>query len=210
MKKSFQTAMAALLSFCSFAPAQAQPVALSEFEAGSRAHLHGDIRLAIAHFQLGAARADPRSLFALATYFHLGQGVAQDYDRARALLEESAAQGAVEAKAFLGIVYRNGEGVPADKARAMRYLGEAATLRCHRAQIYLAEMLYTGEGVPAAQSEALAWLYVAAANGGKKVARARARQIEKELPRDAIRVARQKKVELERILPAGKSRPGRA
>ena len=54
-----------------------------------------------------------------------GQGVQQDYTKARALLEQAAAQGDAAAYNNLGMMYAQGQGVPQDYAKA-RALFEAS------------------------------------------------------------------------------------
>ena len=55
-----------------------------------------------------------------------GQGVAQDYGKARASWEKAAAQGHAQAQFNLGALYYNGEGVPRDISKAREWFEKAA------------------------------------------------------------------------------------
>jgi TPR repeat protein len=178
--------------------AQTQIRIKSDYEAGTQQHENGNIKMAIIFFEQGAVKNDPKSQFALGTYYHFGEGVPIDYTKARTLFEQSAAQDTPEANAILGIIYRHGQGVPIDKTRAIDYLKKAAYACSDQAQDELAHMLYTGEGVPPQKVEALAWLYVAAESKNINAADG-VTMLEKELAPDERKAAQARKSEIEKI-----------
>ena len=55
-----------------------------------------------------------------------GQGVAQDYTKARGWYEQAAAQGHVGATLNLGLMYVRGQGTPQDDAKTRQWWEQAA------------------------------------------------------------------------------------
>ena len=55
-----------------------------------------------------------------------GQGVAQDYGKARTWFEKTAAQGDAAAQYNLGSLYENGQGVTRDISKAREWFEKAA------------------------------------------------------------------------------------
>lgn len=68
-----------------------------------------------------------------------GLGTAKDYERGRAILEESAATGDAKALTVLGELYTRGEAGPMDPARALKALGAAAEKGDTRALLLLGD-----------------------------------------------------------------------
>ena len=62
----------------------------------------------------------------LGRLYDFGQGVAQDYAKAREWYEKAAAKGDVTAMADLGVLYENGQGGPQDYAEAREWYEKAA------------------------------------------------------------------------------------
>ena len=58
--------------------------------------------------------------------YYKGQGVTQDYSKARAWYEKAAAQGNAIAQYNLGNFYNDGRGVPQDFAKAREWYEKAA------------------------------------------------------------------------------------
>jgi TPR repeat protein len=140
----------------------------SDYEAGTRAYRNGDLKMAIVFFRQGTEKGDPRSEFALATHYAFGEGVEEDFTRARTLLESSAGKGYPPANTMLGIMYQRAKGVPADAAKAAEYFRKAA-LGCEpQAQTLLARALFAGDGVAQNRPESLAWLMLASDQGDKE------------------------------------------
>ncbi|MNL84781.1 Localization factor PodJL [compost metagenome] len=59
-------------------------------------------------------------------FFHLGEGVAQDYAEAFRFVKLAAEQGLTEAECNLGVMYLRGLGVAQDYAKAARWYERAA------------------------------------------------------------------------------------
>ncbi|MCR5260129.1 MAG: sel1 repeat family protein [Desulfovibrio sp.] len=59
----------------------------------------------------------------------LGQGVPQDYGKAKDLLAKAASQGNAKAQCRIGLLYRNGEGVQEDKGRVKDWFDKACGAR---------------------------------------------------------------------------------
>ena len=153
----------------------------SDYEAGVQMAERGDLNMALIFFGQGAEKGDAKSLFALGTYYHSGQGVEKDLPKARALIERASAAGLPAAHAMLGMIYREGQGVPKDAVRAISYFKQASDGCSDIAQEKLAQMLYAGEGVAQDRIEALAYLYVAANSQENPDAVAGVSHVEREL-----------------------------
>ena len=65
-------------------------------------------------------------MFNLGLLYANGQGVTQDYAKAREWFEKAAAEGDADAMNNLGILYHNGQGVPQDDAKAREWYERAA------------------------------------------------------------------------------------
>ncbi len=153
----------------------------SDYESGVQMAERGDLNMALTFFGQGAEKGDAKSLFALGTYYHSGQGVEKDLPKALALFERASAAGLPAARAMLGIIYREGQGVTKDAARAISYFKQASEGCSDIAQEKLAQMLYAGEGIAQDRIEALAYLYVAANSQENPDAVAGVRHVEREL-----------------------------
>lgn len=145
---------------------------LSDFESGTRFHNAGNIERAIVMFRQGAEKGDPRSQFALATYYYFAEGVEQDYAEALRWLQPAAAKGSSEADFLLAKMYEKGRGVPADDARAVKHLLSAARACVPQAQAEMADRHFAGRGVARDDLTGLAWLVLAGeGEGGDQEAR---------------------------------------
>lgn len=180
---------------CSFSLAQTQLHVRSDFEAGVAQHQNGNIKMAIIFFEQGANKGDPKSMFALGTYYYFGEGVDQNFVKAKSLFESAAEKDEAEANTMLGLMYQKGEGVSADLSRAKVHYTKAANACDATAQNLLAQILYYGEAGPAEKSEALAWLYLAAPHNSE--AAGGVAHVEKEMSGDEVKAAKLRKTELE-------------
>ena len=99
--------------------------------------------------------ADPYQIFLSAKRYHDGDGVAQDYAKARGLYETAASLGSKDAQINLGYMYFVGEGVPQDYAIARKWYLKAADTKAARAN--LAAMYEHGLGVEKDLAAAQAW-----------------------------------------------------
>ena len=73
-----------------------------------------------------AAKGDAHAMFRLGLVYASGEGVAQDYAKAREWYEKAAAKGDTGAMQNLGWAYESGEGVAQDYAKAREWYEKAA------------------------------------------------------------------------------------
>ena len=79
----------------------------------------------IASLEQAAAQGDAAAQFNLGVLYYNGQGVRQDYQKAREWWETAAAQGEATAQVNLGVLYEAGHGVRQDLATAKEWYGKA-------------------------------------------------------------------------------------
>jgi TPR repeat protein len=91
-------------------------------------------------FQTGADHGDAISMANLGKLYQYGQGVAQDYAKARDWYEKAAANGYANAMSSLGWLYQNGQGVAQDYAKARELYEKAADQGNARAMAYLEKL----------------------------------------------------------------------
>ena len=72
-----------------------------------------------------AEQGDAEAQVNLGTMYSLGQGVRQDYAKAKEWYEKAALQGNEEAQFSLGVLYEEGAGVRQNKATAKEWFGKA-------------------------------------------------------------------------------------
>jgi TPR repeat protein len=84
-----------------------------------------------------------------------GQGVAQDYVKAREWFEKAADKGEASAMFNLGLIYANGQGVAQDYAKAREWYEKAADNGYARAMESLADLYENGKGVAQDYAKAL-------------------------------------------------------
>jgi hypothetical protein len=104
-------------------------------------------------------------MYALATLYKEGRGVAKDDNEAARLLGASALADNIDAEVEYGIALFNGTGVGKDEAAAARVLRRAALRGSPIAQNRLARMLATGRGTTADPVAAIKWHMIAKAGG---------------------------------------------
>ena len=102
-----------------------------------------DFRAALAK----AERGDSDAQFEVGRMYAVGEGVKQDYKKAREWFEKGAAQKNRVALDWLGWLYDNGYGVKQDYKKAREYYEEAAALNNGDALRKLGDMYYFGRGV---------------------------------------------------------------
>ncbi len=112
-----------------------------------------------------AAQGDATAQLKLGMIYHFGNGVPQDYVKARQWYEKAVAQGDARAQVNLGWMYAQGQGVPQDYAKARRWYEKAAAQREVAAQVSLGLMYAYGEGVPQDYGKARRWYEEAAVQG---------------------------------------------
>jgi TPR repeat protein len=102
---------------------------------------------AFALLQAGAEHGDVVSMNNLGALFASGQGVPQDYAKARELYEKAAAKDNAYAMSNLGALFANGQGVPQDFDKAREWFEKAAAKDNAKAMYWLGVFYENGYGV---------------------------------------------------------------
>ena len=105
------------------------------------------------------------AMFNLGLLYANGQGVTQDYVRAREWYEKAAEKGFPSAMGNLGVLYHNGQGVAQDYVRAREWYEKAAEKGFPRAMGNLGVLYHNDQGVAQDYAKAREWYEKAAANG---------------------------------------------
>ena len=108
-------------------------------------------------FQTGADRGDAISMANLGKLYQYGQGVAQDYGKAREWYEKAAANGYANAMSNLGGLYQYGQGVAQDYAKARELYEKAAAKGDANAMFSLGGLYESGAGVAQDYAKAREW-----------------------------------------------------
>ena len=108
-------------------------------------------------FQTGADRGDAISMANLGKLYQYGQGVAQDYGKAREWYEKAAANGYANAMSNLGGLYQYGQGVAQDYAKAREWYEKAAAKGDANAMFSLGGLYESGAGVAQDYAKAREW-----------------------------------------------------
>lgn len=93
---------------------------------GYERHLAGDFTAARIIWSAGAAQDDDLSLYYLGRIHDIGEGVAQDYEKAVEYYRRSAQLGSPYAQGSLAVLYAYGKGVPRDFVKSYAYSTLAA------------------------------------------------------------------------------------
>src|SRR6516225_1417378 len=105
------------------------------------------------------------AMFNLGLLYDNGQGVTQDYVRAREWYEKAADEGNAEAMFNLGLLYANGQGVTQDYVRAREWYEKAAEKGFPRAMGNLGVLYHNGQGIAQDYVRAREWYEKAAEKG---------------------------------------------
>ena len=105
------------------------------------------------------------AMFNLGLLYANGQGVTQDYVRARDWYEKAAEKGFPSAMGNLGVLYHNGQGVAQDYGKAREWYEKAAEKGFPRAMGNLGVLYHNDQGVAQDYAKAREWYEKAAANG---------------------------------------------
>jgi TPR repeat protein len=120
---------------------------------------------AVELFLQAANKANSEAMFYLGYLYDQGQGVAQDYERARDWYQKAVAAGNVEAMNNLGALYADGHGVAKDYQQARLWYEKAAAAGIPMAMNNLGELYEHGHGVAQDYSQARQLYEKAAAAG---------------------------------------------
>ena len=103
--------------------------------------------------------------YILGEMYFFGNGVPQDYAKAREWFEKAAAQGHAGAQFALGAIYDRGQGVPKDYVTARKWFEQSAAQGDAGAQGALGRLYESGSGVPQNYLQAAKWYEQAAVQG---------------------------------------------
>jgi uncharacterized protein len=131
-----------------------------------------------------AAKGDPAACFELGDRLMLGDGVPEDLQQARVMMEKAAQGGIADAWFRLGKIHHDALGVPRDYAKAFEYYTEAAKRGVPEAQHNIGAMLVSARGVKRDYVEGLAWLIVAGKSGAMSTAEQQVRKRLEKRPQD--------------------------
>lgn len=112
-----------------------------------------------------AEAGDAEAQFFTGRAYDRGEGVPQDYAKARAMYEKAAAQGNAKAMNNLGSLHLNGRGMPKDTKAAVEWFKKSAEHGADRAQFTLGACLQEGLGMERNLPEAVEWFERAASQG---------------------------------------------
>jgi len=124
---------------------------------------HG--RLQIEELQHLADQGDDDASYNLGLRYHTGDGVEQDFAKAKEYYERAAEHSHPNALCNLGIMYSQGHGVEVDEQIGALLIRQAADQGQPNAQLTLAGMYYEGEGVEQDYVKAFEYYELAEANG---------------------------------------------
>ena len=143
----------------------APPPAKADYDAGERAYLREDFATAFREWLPLAEQGHAEAQNMVGYMYRWGQGVEQDFEKAREWYRRSADQGNATAQSNLGLVYRYGLGVPQDYQQAFHWFLRAAEQGNAAGQNHLGLMYFKGEGVPQDYVQSYKWAYLAAEQG---------------------------------------------
>ena len=123
------------------------------------------VRSALEPYETAAAKGDASAMFNLGLLYENGQGVAQDYAKAREWYEKAAANDNASAMFNLGLLYARGDGVAQDYAKAHEWYEKAAAKGDAEAMFNLGLLYARGSGVARDYAKAREWYEKAAAEG---------------------------------------------
>ena len=118
---SFRFPIALVLSICCLTT----PV-WADFETGMDAYQRGNYATALSEWRPLADEGDAQAQLHLGLLYANGDGVPQDYAKARQWYEKAAARGYAMAQTNLGVLYRSGHGVPQNNVLAYMWFSLAA------------------------------------------------------------------------------------
>jgi len=137
----------------------------ADFQAGENAYLGEDFEAAFREWEPLAYQGNAEAQNMLGYMYRWGQGVEQDFAKAREWYRRSAEQGNPTAQNNLGLVYRYGLGVPKDYQKAYHWFLRAAEQGNAAGQNHLGLMYFKGEGVEKDYVQSYKWALLSAEQG---------------------------------------------
>ncbi|MDD5051394.1 MAG: tetratricopeptide repeat protein [Sulfuricurvum sp.] len=111
---------------------------------------------------------DPRCMFALATLYYNGQGVARNFTKSTEYYASAAEAGILPAQVSAGFAFANAMGVPEDFDKAAYYLKMAVAQGEPAAKVTLAEIYAKGYAGGSRKEAAVLIKEVLASTGGEE------------------------------------------
>ena len=139
--------------------------AVADFDAGFKAYVSGDYRVALQEWLPLAEAGDAEAQFGIGMIHQFGRGVARDLAEAATWFRRAAGQGSIRAQTQLAGMYARGDGIDQDWARAVAWWREAAEQGSVRAQFHLGEVYQYGNGFARDPEAAERWYGEAADQG---------------------------------------------
>lgn len=102
-----------------------------------------------------AEEGDANAQFGLGVLYLNGDGVRQDYVKAREWFEQAAAQGNAYAQVSLGGLYHKGQGVRQDYVKAREWYEQAAAQGHALSYVALGTLYFNGDGVRQSRHQAV-------------------------------------------------------
>ena len=143
----------------------AVPANAQNFNRGYFAYSDGDFATALKEWRPLAQRGSTLAQYNLGRMYFSGEGVDQDYKKAKEWFNLAAVQQYAPAQNSLGILYDKGLGVRRDYAEAVNWFRHGAEQGYTPAQISLGLQYADGHGVAKDYAEAVKWFNIAAELG---------------------------------------------
>jgi TPR repeat protein len=118
-----------------------------------------------AALEQAADKGDAKAMTDLGVLYQNGQGVTQDYAKAREWYEKAASKEKTGSMVLLGALYRDGQGGARDDAKAREWFEKAAANENTNAMVLLGRLYRDGQGVARDYAKAREWFEKAAAKG---------------------------------------------
>jgi len=115
-----------------------------------------------------AKRGEADAQHMLGLLYRAGDGVKQNYTKAKEYLEQAGKQGHAEAQYALGVLYKAGDGAKQDYEKAKEYFEQAAKQGHVKAQYALGVLYKAGDGVKQNYGKAKEYFEQAAKQGHVK------------------------------------------
>jgi TPR repeat protein/antitoxin component YwqK of YwqJK toxin-antitoxin module len=125
----------------------------------------GDFETTLREWGVLAKQGDPGAHSNIGLMYLKGDGVAQDYKKAKQWFLKAAELGQDEASFYLGIIYQHGLGVSKNIDKAVEWWTAAAEKGYAKAQSNLGMIYVNGESVKQDYKAALKWFLLAAKQG---------------------------------------------
>lgn len=135
---------------------------LASFQAGESAYLNNDYQTAFQEWEPLAVQGNDDAQNMLGYMYRYGQGLPQNFEKARYWYRQAADQGHDRAQNNLGVMHRLGLGGSQDYHKAFQWFHRAAEQGNGGGQSHLGLMYYKGEGVPKNLVQAYKWASLAA------------------------------------------------